>query len=257
MATGMPDSLSGNRVGENVLTVAPHSNERDSGVFAGGGRRNDVRIFRAARRHSRGVRALRIAIPLCIVLLGAAAIGVVSWIKPLRALAKAPVDVSSIVVSGTKITMQAPRIAGFTTDKRQYEMTAQVAAQDITKTDVVELQGIRALMEMQDKTTFETTANNGVYNTKTEQLTLEQNVLVKTSSGYQARLAKAQIDIRGGKITSEQPVEVKTADWLINANRMEVADSGNIIRFEQGVDVTLQAGAELPRLDANANSRKR
>ena len=73
------------------------------------------------------------------------------WIKPLRMLAKLPVDVGNLVVSGTKITMQQPRIAGFTRDQRQYEMTAQAAAQDLTNPDVVELQGIQARMEMKDK----------------------------------------------------------------------------------------------------------
>src|SRR4029077_3310509 len=129
--------------------------------------------------------------------------------------------------------------------------------QDILKTDLVELQGIRASMQMQDQTTFETTANNGLYNTKTEQLTLEQNVVVTTSNGYQARLAEAVVDMKGGKITSEKPVEGKTSDWTINANRMEVADSGKVIRFDSGVAVTLQAGVELPRMDANASPRKR
>jgi lipopolysaccharide export system protein LptC len=112
-------------------------------------------------------------------------------------------------------------------------------------------------MELQDKTTFETTANTGVYNTKTEQLLLQTNVLVTTSSGYQARLAEALVDMKGSRITSEKPVEVKTADWVINANRMEVIDSGNLIRFERGVDVTLKSGVDLPRMDANASPAKR
>jgi hypothetical protein len=34
-------------------------------------------------------------------------------------------------------------------------------------------------------------------------------------------------------------VEVKTATWTINANRMEVAESGDLMRFERGVSVSL------------------
>ena len=41
-----------------------------------------------------------------------------SLVKPLRALAKLPIDIGNLVVSGTKITMQQPRIAGFTSDQR-------------------------------------------------------------------------------------------------------------------------------------------
>ncbi len=43
-----------------------------------------------------------------------------------------------------------------------------MAGQDLTKPDLVELQGICAThWELQDNTTVETTANNGLYNTKT------------------------------------------------------------------------------------------
>jgi len=157
----------------------------------------------------------------------------------LRVLSGMPVDVGSLVVSGTKIKMNQPRLAGVTRDNRRYDMIAQAAAQDVTKPDMIELHGIRATMEMKDNVTFETTAKDGLYNTKTEHLTLTQNIVVTSSSGYQAFLNEAVVDVRGSKITSEKPVEVKTATWTINANRMEVADSGDLMRFERGVFVTL------------------
>jgi lipopolysaccharide export system protein LptC len=135
--------------------------------------------------------------------------------------------------------MNQPRLAGVTRDNRRYDMIAQAAAQDITKPDMLELQGIRATMEMRDKVTFETTAKGGLYNTKTEQLTLNQNIVVTSSSGYQAFLNEAVVDVRGSHIVSDKPVEVKTATWTINANRMEVRDSGDLMRFERGVFVTL------------------
>ena len=34
-------------------------------------------------------------------------------------------------------------------------------------------------------------------------------------------------------------MEVKTATWTINANGMEVAESGDVMRFDRGVFVTL------------------
>jgi lipopolysaccharide export system protein LptC len=104
---------------------------------------------------------------------------------------------------------------------------------------MVELQGIHATMEMRDKVTFETTAKEGLYNTKTEQLTLNHNIVVTSSSGYQAFLNEAVVDVRASKIVSDKPVEVKTATWSINANRMEVSEAGDLMRFDRGVFVTL------------------
>ena len=190
-------------------------------------------------RHSRHVRALRLAIPItaAVVLVAAAAFSFL--FKPLRMLTSMPVDIGSMVVSGTKIMMHQPRLSGVTRDNRKYDMVAQAAAQDVTKPDMVELQGVHATMEMRDKVSFETTANGGLYNTKTEHLTLNQNVVVTSSSGYQAFLNEAVVDVRASKIVSEKPVEVKTATWTITANRMEVTESGDLVRFDHGVFVTL------------------
>jgi lipopolysaccharide export system protein LptC len=212
---------------------------RTSRVLAASGRRDDDRIFRSAVRHSRVVRALRVGIPAAIVVVVATA-AVVSWIKPLRVLANLPVNIGNLVVSGTKITMQQPRIAGFTKDQRQYDLTAQAAAQDLTNPDVVELQGVQAKMEMQDKVVFTTTAHSGTFQTKTELLTLQEKILVTSSSGFNARLAEAVVEIRAGRIVSEKPVEVSTPTMTLSANRMEIAESGDLIRFERGVEVTLK-----------------
>ena len=92
--------------------------------------------------------------------------------------------------------MQQPRLAGFTGDNRRYDVSARAAGQDLTKPDLVELQGIRATMELQDNTTVETTAHNGLYNTKTELLTLSNDILVTSSNGYEGVLSEAVLDMR-------------------------------------------------------------
>ena len=223
----------------NSLAAVSEVKERAPRALVRFGRADGNRAFRAAVRHSRHVRALRLAIPItaAVVLVAAAAFSFL--FKPLRMLTSMPVDIGSMVVSGTKIMMHQPRLSGVTRDNRKYDMVAQAAAQDVTKPDMVELQGVHATMEMRDKVSFETTANGGLYNTKTEHLTLNQNVVVTSSSGYQAFLNEAVVDVRASKIVSEKPVEVKTATWTITANRMEVTESGDLVRFDHGVFVTL------------------
>ena len=61
-----------------------------------------------------------------------------------------------LAISGTKIMMQQPRIAGFTRDNRRYDLRAQAAGQDITKPDLVELQGIHATSKRRRATAFTT-----------------------------------------------------------------------------------------------------
>jgi lipopolysaccharide export system protein LptC len=203
-------------------------------------RRDGDRAFRAAVRHSRFIRFLRVAVPACVALGVVGTIAVTMLLSgPLGMLAKLPVDIGSLVVSGTKIMMQAPKVAGFTRDNRRYNMTANAAGQDLTKPDLVELHGIHATMEMKNNTTFDTTAKDGIYNSKTDQLTLTDDIVVTASSGLRVLMSEAVIDIKDSRVVSDKPVEVSTATWTIKSNRMEVLDSGDVMRFERGVDVLM------------------
>ncbi|HEY2229784.1 MAG TPA: LPS export ABC transporter periplasmic protein LptC [Xanthobacteraceae bacterium] len=208
-----------------------------------------ARVFRKARRHSRFVRLVRWAIPSGLV----AAIGfslLAAHFNPLRVLTAAlPVDFDSLVVSGTKITMQAPRVAGYTKDSRPYELTAHAAAQDLSKPDTIELQGIHGKTEMPDKAVFEVTADGGIYDSKAEMLTLRQNIIFKSTTGFEVRLSEAMVDVHTSNVVSEKPVRVIMQQGIINANRMEVVDSGDAIRFGGGVTMTVTSNSQVMHLD--------
>ena len=94
-----------------------------------------------------------------------------SWLDPLKVLVRLPIDSGKLVISGTKITMEAPKLSGYTRDQRWYEMNAKAAAQDVTKPDVVELAEVRAKIETADKSTIFLSAKDGLYNRKTSILT--------------------------------------------------------------------------------------
>jgi len=230
------------------LTTLASVDERGVSAFAlqQGDR---ARAFRRAKRHSRQVRFLRFAIPGGIVAALTMAF-LLTQLDPLRMLTKLPVDFGGVVISGTKITMQAPRIAGFTRDSRGYELTARAAAQDVTKPDTIELQGISGSSEMGDHTVFNVTADSGIYDSKSEMLTLRSNVIMKSSGGLAAFLSEAVVNVRSSGIVSDKPVEVKFSQGTVNASRMEVTDSGDLIRFEGEVTMVLKSG-QLMRLGGN------
>ena len=164
-------------------------------------RTDSERAFRAARRHSRLVRILRVAIPVG-VFVATVVIVLMTYFNPLRMFTKLPVDLDNLVVAGTRITMEQPRLSGFTRDARAYEFTADAAAQDMTKPDIIELRNINAKMQMQDKSTVQMTAAKGIYDSKGETLKLDQNILISSSSGYEGNLSEATVDIRKGHIVS-------------------------------------------------------
>ena len=203
------------------------------------------RAFRAARRHSRLVRILRITVPV-VVMMGLTIVALITYFNPLRMLAKLPINIDNLVVSGTKVTMEQPRLSGFTSDARAYELTADTAAQDMTKPDIVELRNIRAKVEMQDKTSVEMTAVSGIYDAKGETLKLDREILLRSSTGFQGRLSEALIDIRKGNVVSEHPVEVKLLQGTLNANRLDIFNSGDVVRFHGGVVMDMMLNQSPP-----------
>lgn len=200
------------------------------------------RAFRGARRHSRNVRLLRILIPAGVIG-GILVVSLMTFISSGRFAYKLPNDMGTLVISGTKITMEAPRLAGYTKDRRGYEVTAKAAAQDMAKPEFVELKELRAKLAMPDSNSAELITIGGMYNTKSEVLTLGPNVLLQSTNGYEARLADAVVDVRKGHISSDKPVEVKMTRGTLNANRLEVINSGEIIRFDGGVVMHLKPDA--------------
>ena len=121
-----------------------------------------------------------------------------------------PGELGKLVIKGTKITMQQPRLTGYTNDSRSYEFTANAAAQDITKPDLMELQQApRQDRKCRTRAWSTMSAVSGIYNMKTEMLTLSDDIMLVSSTGYEGRLSEAVIDVRKGSVVSEKPVWVK------------------------------------------------
>jgi lipopolysaccharide export system protein LptC len=188
--------------------------------------------FAIAARHSRMVRILRIAVPAAVIL-SLAAILLVSVFNPFRMLLpKLPVDMSNLVVSGTKVTMESPHLAGYSTDRRPYEVWANTAVQDVTDPDHVELHTLRGKMLMEDQSTVMLEAVNGLMDTKQQLLNLHKDIYVQTTTGYQAWLSQAFVDMNKNTVTSDEHVDVKWADGKISADTMKVLSGGEIVRFD-------------------------
>src|SRR5205807_7704888 len=114
----------------NSFTAVSEVNPGGPRVAARFGRTDTTRAFRAAVRHSRHVRILRIAVPLTTAAVFLSGVAFTVLVKPLRALSGLPVDVGSLVVSGTKIKMNQPRHAGVTRDNRRYDKNGRASGRE-------------------------------------------------------------------------------------------------------------------------------
>jgi lipopolysaccharide export system protein LptC len=195
--------------------------------------------FAIAARHSRLVRVLRIAVP-AVVALAMAGVIAISIFNPFRALMKQlPVDMDNLVVSGSKITMESPHMSGFTPDQRPYEVWAKTATQDLKDPDRVELKTLRAKILQEDRSTVTLEARTGLFDTKAQLLDLRKDIFLQSSTGYEARLSQALLDIGKGTVTSEEPVDVKLLNGTLTADKLRITEKGALVRFEGHVVMNL------------------
>ena len=214
--------------------------------------------FAIAARHSRIVRILRIAVPAAVLLSMAAIVGV-SVFNPFRMLLpKLPLDMGNLVVSGTKITMEAPHMSGYTaTDRRPYEVWAKTATQDVADPDHLDLKTLRAKILNEDQSTVTLDAREGVMNTKDQLLDLHHDIFLQTSTGYEARLEQAFVDMGKGIVTSDQHVDVKLTNGTLSSDRLRITGGGEVVRFEGNVVMHLDnmsASGAAPDTSAGASA---
>jgi len=197
--------------------------------------------FAVAARHSRMVRALRVAVPAAVFLAMALVVGV-SVFNPFRMLMpKLPVDMDNLVVSGSKITMESPHLSGYTTpDRRPYDLWAKTATQDLTDPDHVELTTLHSKVLMEDQsTTVLLDARTGVFDNKQQTLDLHKDIFLQTSTGYEARLSQAFVDMGKGTVSSDEHVDVKLTNGTLSADKLRITEGGAVIRFEGNVVMNL------------------
>ncbi len=186
--------------------------------------------FRVAYRHSRRVRRLRVLVPMAAVLIAAGVVAI-SWLDPLKAL-NLPVSVGAISLSGSKVTMEAPRLTGYTNDNRFYRVIAEKAEHDVTQSHLVALTAIDSEMQLEGGGTARVVSSSGLLDTKTGLIELTENVDVTTSEGQRGKLGHARVDTRTGVITSNGPVALASPRGELFSDRMQVSENGKVIVLE-------------------------
>jgi lipopolysaccharide export system protein LptC len=215
--------------------------------------------FAIAARHSRIVRILRVAVPAAVIL-SLATIVLVSIFNPFRMLLpKLPLEMGNLVVSGTKITMESPHLAGYSPDRRPYEVWAKTATQDVTDPDHVELKTLRGKVLMEDQSTVTLEAVNGLMDTKQQLLDLHKDIYLQTTTGYEAWMSQAFVDMAKGTVTSDEHVDVKWADGTLSADKMKITGGGDVVRFDghvvMNIDKMPEGAPEQPAPVPAARSR--
>ncbi|MDR1827545.1 MAG: LPS export ABC transporter periplasmic protein LptC [Methylobacteriaceae bacterium] len=192
------------------------------------------RAYRAAMRHSRLVRFLKVFIPVGSVAL-VAGIAVAMWLDPFRD--RSGVGLTDIQISGKEVTMESPVLTGFSSRGFPYRINALKAVQDLENMHILQLTGMdAAFITDEEQSSVRILSDEGTYDTRDERLDIRGNILVTTSDNQQMMLESAFIDMRSGAVSSVEPVTVLMSDGEIRSRGLEIFDNGNRISFRRNVD---------------------
>jgi lipopolysaccharide export system protein LptC len=205
-----------------------------------------------AVRHSFRVRFLRRVLP-SIALVILALVGTIAWFDPLRLVRDLPLDVLKLSIKDNKLVMDAPKLTGFTKDGRGYNITARAAAQDLSKTNVIELDGIIANFTLSSSGNTELTAVKGVYDAKADIVQLTEGIVIKSTAGYEGKLTDAVIEVKKGHVVTTNPVDITFNNGSLRADKMEIFENGARAMFEGGVTMFVKLPPpNTPATTANA-----
>jgi lipopolysaccharide export system protein LptC len=199
--------------------------------------------FLRARRHSRRVRLLRLALPALAV-----AAVLAFAVLPLVRLAAVPITIAEIEpvdLTDAAITMESAKLTGFNSDRRPYEVTANTARQSLQDPLAVQLGGLAARVGLDGDRWALLQAAEGIYRTSTQLLQLVRGVQVNSSAGDNALLETAQIDLKGGRIVSDKPLTIRMGEATLAADRLDLSESGQSVVFEGRVVMVLKPKAQI------------
>ena len=196
-----------------------------------------TRAHARAYRHSGRVRTLRRLIPVAAG--GAVALLLAYLFNPFAAHLPG-VSVGAVTLAGSKVRMENPRLAGFRQGTRGYEVTADAALQDVRKPSLIELQQMRGHIATDDQGgVAHLSAASGLFDTAREALDLKTDIRIWTDRGEEARLRSAAVAFKTGSIASQEPVTVSSPRATVNADTLDVVESGKRISFVGNVHVVI------------------
>lgn len=192
-----------------------------------------------ARFHSARVRRLKVLLPVAAVVVSLAFIGV----SLIRTYLPENIKIEGAKIENGKVVMEKPAISGRNSDGINYSMLAERALQDIKNPNLITLESIKAAVPIKDDLIARVEATTADYDRATDNLDVKSPFVIVLSSGLKAEFQSAKVDIKGGKLSTHDPVAIQKDGASIVANSLKMTDKGRAITFEGNVRMNVDPSA--------------
>jgi lipopolysaccharide export system protein LptC len=202
---------------------------------------NTDKLLRSAAMRARLAPLLSLAflaVALGVVLLFMYQSGFFSTLVP-----KAKPEVV-VVEKPEQITGEQSRIAGFDKNQMPYEVMAISGYQDKTNTDLAHLETVVGKFRKKNGDTIEMLSNTALFDSKSKQLDMKGDVIIRRQGSYTAKMDSAHVDVETKDLISDVPVVVETETATIHANGTKISNDGKTIVFLNGVKARFEKAAK-------------
>ena len=196
----------------------------------------EPRAYNAAVVNSGRVRRLKILLPIAALLVSIVFIAV----SVVRAYLPENISIAGASIEDGKIVMQRPAIAGRNADGINYSMLAEKALQDIKNPNMITLKNIKAAMPVSDGVAH-VTALSADFDRAADTLNVTEPFTVTLDNGLRAEFKGGFLDIKGGSLTTHEPVAIYKGAASIVAQSLKMTDKGTVIEFDGQVKMHIDA----------------
>ena len=194
-----------------------------------------------ARRHTYGVKALRLLLP--VLVLGLA--GIYSlFLRTQFALGPGTFKPGKIELTADDLKMKNPNYFGVSKDGGKYEVRAAEAVVDFAQTGPIRLTLIDGDLVQQSGIVTKLQAGKGLLDQKKNELELYDGVNIDASNGMKAYLQRAMIYTKENRVVSKDPVVATMPTGSVKANAMELLTKERKGSFKGNVIVSLVQGVD-------------
>jgi lipopolysaccharide export system protein LptC len=136
--------------------------------------------------------------------------------------------------------MHEARYVGMTREAEPYEVTAASAYMDPMRPNRVQLDDLAADIPTAGSRDLHVTAPKGTYFRANGKLDLGGGIVLTTSDGYRFQTESAVVNLAGSEVVGDQPIAGRGPAGKLSADRFEIQDGGQFLRFEGRVKLTLE-----------------